>query len=278
MEVSRTALIAGQKARKRVSAESHSSPILIVSVIASLIARNLALTAAHCVAKNPVADQHILATYRINQTGPTSSHGGNEYPILKIIMYPDYMPLDNYSDIAVLVLGAPTIYGGKQPVWIPINKDSAIPALGSTVKVMGFGSLYNSSGPYPQVFNILLDYGQAPTIRLIVVPNLICRNCPKLMFKLAPGARALTNPVSFVLAAQITTRAAGTRAALLYSRSAGNGFKLAWCNADPVIPADQTATTLSEFTHESAILLHGLIRLLRRIRRHPRTRGGLTCY
>lgn len=96
-----------------------------------------------------------VGSFRWQIDKSTAEEGGNEYPIRKSIMHPDFRTRDNESDIAVLVLGTPKVYGEKKPVFLPLNKNPLLPAIGASVRVMGFGSLYFSWGPLPDVSRYL---------------------------------------------------------------------------------------------------------------------------
>ncbi|KAI9007795.1 trypsin-like cysteine/serine peptidase domain-containing protein [Hyaloraphidium curvatum] len=108
---------------------------------ATMIAPNLALTAAHCISDKEDPSELGVATFRWNAHVTTEEEGGIEYRVLNIIPHPNYNPTTFANDFALLLLSAPRNYGNNTPAFIPLNRNGAVPAIGSTVRTMGWGDL-----------------------------------------------------------------------------------------------------------------------------------------
>lgn len=106
----------------------------------SLIAKNIVLTAAHCVAHPPVDGKKVLATREVLVGTQTLSKGGARYRIVSVVVHKGYKPGSQKDDIAVLriePIAAPaTQYAIKLPSDVPgFSKIVA----GSDISVLGWG-------------------------------------------------------------------------------------------------------------------------------------------
>ena len=106
----------------------------------SLIAKNIVLTAAHCVAHPPVDRKKVLATREVLIGTQTLSQGGARYRIASVVVHKGYQPGSQKDDIAVLriePIAAPaTQYAIKLPGTVAgFGKI----VTGSDIRVLGWG-------------------------------------------------------------------------------------------------------------------------------------------
>lgn len=106
----------------------------------SLIAPNIVLTAAHCVAKPPVDGTKVLTTREVLVGTQNLTVGGARYKIASVVFHKGYRPGAQKDDIALLRI-EPKTAGVLQK---PINLPADIPGFrgattGKTIKVLGWG-------------------------------------------------------------------------------------------------------------------------------------------
>ncbi|MVZ98760.1 serine protease [Sphingorhabdus sp. IMCC26285] len=106
----------------------------------SLIAKNIVLTAAHCVAHPPVDGTNVLRTREVLVGTQTLSQGGARYRIVSAVVHKGYKPGSQKDDIAVVriePIAAPaTQYAIKLPD--DVAGFSKVVA-GSKISVLGWG-------------------------------------------------------------------------------------------------------------------------------------------
>lgn len=106
----------------------------------SLIAKNIVLTAAHCVAHPPVDGTKVLKTREVLVGTQTLSEGGARYRIVSVVVHKGYKPGSQKDDIAVLRI-EPIATGATQyAIKLPdaVTGFSRIVA-GSRISVLGWG-------------------------------------------------------------------------------------------------------------------------------------------
>lgn len=106
----------------------------------SLIAPNIVLTAAHCVAKPPVDGMRVLRAREVRLGTQDLRRPGAVYRIAAVVVHRDYVAAQQRNDIALLRI-APK-YGRvvQRPIALP-HQVSGFPAMvpGSPITVLGWG-------------------------------------------------------------------------------------------------------------------------------------------
>lgn len=112
----------------------------------TLIAPNLLMTAAHCGADSFPSYWSVM-TYRYDKGLSTAEEGGVSYRVERIVVHPSYNPDTLHFDVSLFFLSTPTNFGpfndGKS---ILINRNMNVPNPGETVRVIGWGRIYEG-GP-----------------------------------------------------------------------------------------------------------------------------------
>lgn len=106
----------------------------------SLIAPNTVLTAAHCVAKGPVAGGKVLQTREVRVGTQDLRAGGAVYRIDAVVVHAGYRPGSQKDDIALLRIVPKRAPVAQTPILLP----SAVPGMrrvgvGSAIEVLGWG-------------------------------------------------------------------------------------------------------------------------------------------
>ena len=123
----------------------------------SLIAPGVVLTAAHCVAR---PRGRILAIGH-GLTRPDELVNAARHRVSRVILHPGYRPGDLHSDLA-LIMAEPV-----DPVpTVALNSTAAIPAAGSLVRVLGWGTI-TSLG--------LMDPERLMEVTIPAIPGEVCR-------------------------------------------------------------------------------------------------------
>ena len=107
----------------------------------SLIAPNIVLTAAHCVAKGPtVINGQVLRTREVRVGTQDLTRGGAIYRIEAVVVHAGYQPGSQKDDIALLRIAPKGVSVAQKPILLPGD----VPAMrrvgvGSEIKVLGWG-------------------------------------------------------------------------------------------------------------------------------------------
>ncbi|KAI9032933.1 trypsin-like cysteine/serine peptidase domain-containing protein [Hyaloraphidium curvatum] len=134
---------------------------------ASLVAPNLALTAAHCTASEPNPAAWRIETHRRNLLD--SKEGGIAYNVTAILANIDNM------DVSVIVLGPPVRFGPYDPVVVPYNHDEVTPTPGLTARIVGWGE--TGTG---RLSELAPKEADLPVIARCSSWHLICAGAPRL--------------------------------------------------------------------------------------------------
>ena len=107
----------------------------------SLIATDVVLTAAHCLAASSMFEAVI------GRTDITNTDEGELIPVLKMIPHPDFDVNGTWeSDFALLILARPTTAEGAH--LIELNMDGDYPPSGTTGIVMGWGDVKEQNNKF----------------------------------------------------------------------------------------------------------------------------------
>lgn len=109
----------------------------------SLIAPNIVLTAAHCVAKTPVAGKAVLSKREVLVGTQTLSTGGKPYRIVSVVWHAGYEPGSTTSkrnDIALLRIAPKSAAAVQKPVLLPDDVPGFKRVVaGTKIQVLGWG-------------------------------------------------------------------------------------------------------------------------------------------
>lgn len=106
----------------------------------SLIAPNIVLTAAHCVAKPPLDDKNLLKMREILVGTQNLTVGGARYRIAAAVVHSGYKPGGQKDDIALLRIEPKAAAAPQRPVDLPADVPGFQRATtGGTIKVLGWG-------------------------------------------------------------------------------------------------------------------------------------------
>lgn len=106
----------------------------------SLIAPNIVLTAAHCVAKPPVDGTKVLKTREVLVGTQNLTVGGARYKIASVVFHNGYRPGAQKDDIALLRIEPKTAAIPQKPIDLPVDIPGFRRATtGKTIKVLGWG-------------------------------------------------------------------------------------------------------------------------------------------
>lgn len=126
----------------------------------SLIARDVVLTARHC-----LGGSYNVAIGRHNLT--SSNTAGDEVPILEEIGHPLWDKYTDVYDFALVILSRPTTIPGIPLV--KINSDSSLPQVGSSARTMGWGDTAQDDD-LRRISDVLM------AVDVEVISNNECRN------------------------------------------------------------------------------------------------------
>jgi trypsin len=129
----------------------------------SLVAKDMVLTAAHCLTNR------ISAKVQINRNEWTNSNVGEEIDVKEFIIHPQWNEATTAFDYALLVLERATTQDIKL---IKLNSDEIFPAPETMAHLMGWG-LTAPPGEQGQLSNVALE------VDLKVVSNDVCREAWK---------------------------------------------------------------------------------------------------
>lgn len=106
----------------------------------SLIAPNIVLTAAHCVAKPPLDGTNVLKMREILVGTQNLTVGGARYRIVAAVVHGGYKPGGQKDDIALLRIEPKAAAAPQRPVDLPADVPGFQRATtGGTIKVLGWG-------------------------------------------------------------------------------------------------------------------------------------------
>lgn len=106
----------------------------------SLIAPNIVLTAAHCVAKPPLGGANVLKMREILVGTQNLTVGGARYRIVAAVVHGGYKPGGQKDDIALLRIEPKAAAAPQRPVDLPADVPGfQRAATGGTIKVLGWG-------------------------------------------------------------------------------------------------------------------------------------------
>jgi hypothetical protein len=106
----------------------------------SLIAENIVLTAAHCVAKAPVDGLKVLSTREVLVGTQDLRRGGAAYRIVSVVKHPGYKPNSQKDDIAVVRIAPKSGTIPQKTILLP-GDVTGFPKIGqgSSMQVLGWG-------------------------------------------------------------------------------------------------------------------------------------------
>ena len=106
----------------------------------SLIAPDIVLTAAHCVAKSPVDGAKVLTAREVLAGTQSLVRGGEPYKIVSVVFHQGYRPGNPKDDIAILRIAPKARRVPPTPIRLADGRSSLAPVNpGSLIQVLGWG-------------------------------------------------------------------------------------------------------------------------------------------
>ncbi|KAI9024558.1 trypsin-like cysteine/serine peptidase domain-containing protein [Hyaloraphidium curvatum] len=105
----------------------------------TVLAPDVAMTAAHCVPAKEDLDLWTVHTFRTNATLTPQEDGAIVYQVTDYEVHPEFNSSTSASDVALLLLGPPNNYGTNVPEFVSLNRDPLVPASGELLRAVGWG-------------------------------------------------------------------------------------------------------------------------------------------
>ncbi|WP_422345862.1 S1 family peptidase [Parasphingorhabdus sp.] len=106
----------------------------------TLIAQNIVLTAAHCVAKGPTAGQKVLKVREVRVGTQNLERGGEKYRIVSVVVHAGYRPGNPKDDIALVRITPKSKRVPQKPILLTGNvRGFRSTGAGDRVQILGWG-------------------------------------------------------------------------------------------------------------------------------------------
>jgi hypothetical protein len=169
----------------KVTKKSHHRAFIAIVRALPLPSFQFLLTAAHCVTTDASPKKWLVVTYTLDLT--KGNPAAIVYPVTRIYAHPSYDDYFLENDAAIFKLGNAFGHDGTyQPAFVEINLDESFPAVGDSLRAIGWGATaWRGSASVSQLLQVDLpflsrdrcmtvNWGNGPYGPWVNYPSMLC--------------------------------------------------------------------------------------------------------